>query len=147
MLIARRPAHVNNLFMSDMIQRIDKRLDEIKKTWADLGRAVGASDQRTYNWRSRGIPKSAMLGVAAFLGWTVDHLLTGAGPKREGEPPLPEPGNVTRADVFFDHRHGKYDGATSRYQKAADKLLDLPEQAMDHIEPLLDDLSKLYGQG
>jgi len=65
--------------MSDVIDRVDMRLGEIGKTWADLGRSVGASDQRLYNWRNRGIPKTAMLGVARFLGWTVDNLLTGEG--------------------------------------------------------------------
>lgn len=79
--------------MDEMVKRIDSRLAEMGKTWADLGRAVGASDQRMYNWRSRSIPKSAMLGVAKFLGWTVDELLTGAAA------PIMEPGVHLKADV------------------------------------------------
>lgn len=47
-------------------------------TWADMGRAIGATDQRMNNWKARGSVSKAMEAkVAAYLDRSVDWLKTG----------------------------------------------------------------------
>lgn len=48
-------------------------------TWADFARALGSSDQRVYNWKKRGVPKSEADRIAGVLGCSIDWLLTGEG--------------------------------------------------------------------
>lgn len=129
--IAHTPERVNNLFMKDVdvIGRIDARLDEIGKTWADLGRAVRASDQRTYNWRSRGIPKTALKPVATFLGWSVDKLLAGQGENGGGvgggaAVSLPKPGDEPRTIAGLLHAmHPELDSAPRDIREAIEALV------------------------
>lgn len=77
--------------------------------------------------------------IANALGVDTGWLLTGQG-QRGGEAP-------SRSDAFFSRSQGKYESAPPHYQKAADKVLALPEQALKRLEPILDDLARLYDQG
>lgn len=63
----------------DQIDRVDARLKEMDRTWADLGRAIGASAQRMSNWKARdrrAFPRSVLPAVARFLNRTVDWILS-----------------------------------------------------------------------
>lgn len=44
-------------------------------SWAELGRAIVASDQTMNNWKRRGVPASRHKAIADALGWTVDIML------------------------------------------------------------------------
>lgn len=55
--------------------RIDAELTRRKMTWADLGRAIDATDQVMHNWKSRGVPAKRHKAIAGALGWTVDRLV------------------------------------------------------------------------
>ena len=71
------------MFM-DQIDRIDQRLKEIGKTWADMARALETSDQRLGNWKNknrRTVPSHAQVSVAKYLGVTIDWIKTGEGQK------------------------------------------------------------------
>jgi len=52
-----------------------------------------------------------------------------------------EPGQ----EDFFGRSPSRYNTAPQRYRDAVDILLSLPEQALEHLEPLLKDLRALYG--
>lgn len=58
--------------------------------------------------------------------------------------PLAQDASETESFFSSSPRRSRYETASPRYQKAADKLLELPEQALNHLEPILDDLSRLY---
>lgn len=63
----------------DQIDRVDARLREMNRTWADLGRAIGASAQRMTNWKAkdrRAFPRSVLPAVARFLNRPVDWILS-----------------------------------------------------------------------
>ena len=52
----------------DLIKRIDAILDARAWGWADLARAMGLSEQRVNNWRSRGVPAAQVRNIEAALG-------------------------------------------------------------------------------
>lgn len=69
--------NVNNMFMSEDLDRAWALMQAKIPPWdwADLARAVHATDQRLYNWRKRGGIPSGMHGlVADALGTSVDYL-------------------------------------------------------------------------
>jgi len=59
------------------VKRMNERLGINGLSLADLARGIGASPQSLNHWRHRGIPKPFLALVAAFLGCSVDWLLTG----------------------------------------------------------------------
>lgn len=86
MLIGQGPQSVHNLCMSQ-IDRIDSKLAKLNKKWADMGRAVGVTDQVMTNWKKRGgVSKSKEAAVAAFLHESIEWLKTGQGAKRPAAP-------------------------------------------------------------
>lgn len=67
----------------DQIDRVEQRLREMNRTWSDLGRAINATEQRMYNWRTpdrRGFPRNVLPGVSDFISRSVDWILTGHEP-------------------------------------------------------------------
>ncbi len=48
-----------------------------------LADRLGTSQQRIYNWKSRGVPAAALPGIAVALGWTVDQVLGLKAPPSE----------------------------------------------------------------
>lgn len=106
--IANPPLYLNNTFMdkSDsqqqaMLQRVNERLKTLNMSWAEFARRLGTTDQRVYNWRKRGVPKSEADKVASILECSTDWLLTGVHTARE--PPAAyantEPGPDVRGFV------------------------------------------------
>lgn len=81
LFIAKHSESVNNLFMSDILSRVEQLLTEKKWNWARFARELETTDQRVYNWKKRGVPKSEVDRIAAVLGCSTDWLLTGRGPK------------------------------------------------------------------
>lgn len=77
LFIARRCVSVNNLFMSDILTRVEYMLSDLGWTWARFARELDTTDQRVYNWRKRGVPKSEVDNIADVLGCTTDFLLKG----------------------------------------------------------------------
>lgn len=73
---------VNNLCMQTILDRVEIRIRELGLSWADFARRLDTTDQRVYNWRKRGIPKSEVVHIAHALGCSTDWLLMGAGPKQ-----------------------------------------------------------------
>lgn len=63
--------------------RVDAELIRRGQTWAQLGREIGATDQRMNNWKRRGVPASQYQAIATALGWKVDDLI--------GDDPPPNP--------------------------------------------------------
>lgn len=56
-----------------------QRIDAVKGGSAEFARALEISPQRLSNWRTRGIPASALPRVAAQLGITVEAYLAASG--------------------------------------------------------------------
>lgn len=83
--IAPRCVQVHALCMDEQAKQVLARAQQAMQAkdwrWADLGRALDASDQRLNNWRSRGIPREMLPDVAAVLEVTVEWLRTGEDPK------------------------------------------------------------------
>lgn len=77
LFIASAPESVNNLCMNEILKRVEHMLSERGWTWAEFARALNTSDQRVYNWRKRGIPKSEADRIANILECSIDWLLTG----------------------------------------------------------------------
>ena len=67
-----------DVFHLPEILRANQRLLELGLKWSDLARALETSDQRVYNWRARGLPKSELVKVSEFLQCSIDWLLTGS---------------------------------------------------------------------
>jgi phage repressor protein C with HTH and peptisase S24 domain len=63
--------------MDEMLNRIEEKLSAKGWSWADFARALNTTDQRVYNWRKRGVPKSEADRIAKALGCSIDWLLTG----------------------------------------------------------------------
>lgn len=59
------------------IVRVNDRLSDLRLSWADLSRELGITNQRTYNWRQRGLPKTELVNIAQILHCSVTWLLTG----------------------------------------------------------------------
>ena len=84
LFIANHADSVNNLFMNDILSRVERLLTEKGWNWARFARELETTDQRVYNWKKRGVPKSEADRIAAVLGCSTDWLLTGHGPKDAG---------------------------------------------------------------
>src|SRR5690554_966030 len=84
LFIASGGNYVNNPFMSDILSRVEQLLTEKGWNWARFARELETTDQRVYNWKKRGVPKSEADRIAAVLGCSTDWLLTGHGPKDAG---------------------------------------------------------------
>lgn len=85
----------------EILARVQERLHDLRMSWADLARRLGTTDQRMYNWRKRGIPKSEVDTIAPILGCSTDWLLTGKSRTREESAPYGniEPGPDIRGYV------------------------------------------------
>ena len=75
--IERSGKPVNNSFMTDALSRVEQKLSDLGWTWADFARALNTTDQRVYNWKKRGIPKSEIDRIADALDCSTDWLLRG----------------------------------------------------------------------
>lgn len=51
----------------ELIERIHARLDHLGWGWADLARAMGLTEQRVNNWRTRGVPARELRNVELAL--------------------------------------------------------------------------------
>lgn len=51
----------------ELIERIHARLDHFGWGWADLARAMGLTEQRVNNWRTRGVPARELRNVELAL--------------------------------------------------------------------------------
>lgn len=58
---------VHNLKMN-LIKKVDSILQAREWGWADLARAMGLSEQRVNNWRTRGIPAAKVRDIETALG-------------------------------------------------------------------------------
>jgi hypothetical protein len=88
------------------------------RSWADLGRVVGASAQRMHGWKVRGLPKNIELlqSIADALGWTLPQLLgEDAAPAR-----APAPSNPPLLPVT--------DSEWGGLEPLVRNLLDLPDE-------------------
>lgn len=67
--------------MKDDMKRLLQAANDLKgiKTSAELGRALGESDQTMKNWKDRGVPNAKLLAVSAFIGCDPVWLKTGEG--------------------------------------------------------------------
>lgn len=63
--------------MDEILKRVEYRLDKKGWTWAEFARALNTTDQRVYNWKKRGVPKSEVDRIADVLGCSTDYLLKG----------------------------------------------------------------------
>jgi transcriptional regulator with XRE-family HTH domain len=52
---------------TELIGRIQERLDSLRWNWSDLARALGMSEQRLTNWKKRGVPASKARSVELAL--------------------------------------------------------------------------------
>ncbi len=102
---------VNNMFMSDILSRVEQLLAEKGWNWARFARELETTDQRVYNWKKRGVPKNEADRIAAVLGCSTDWLLTGHGPKDSGvfdrvyrivaaKHRRPEDGHLTDREIY-----------------------------------------------
>ncbi|WP_083329306.1 S24 family peptidase [Marinobacter salinus] len=53
-------------------------LSDLGWSWARFARELDTTDQRVYNWRKRGVPKSEVDRIADILGCSTDFLLKGS---------------------------------------------------------------------
>lgn len=63
----RQTLRAHNLKM-DITKKVDAILRAREWGWADLARAMGLSEQRVNNWRTRGIPAAHIRNIEAALG-------------------------------------------------------------------------------
>lgn len=68
---------INNPCMDDLLKRVEYQISQKRWTWADFARALETTDQRVYNWRKRGVPKSEVDRIADVLEVSTDYLLKG----------------------------------------------------------------------
>lgn len=52
---------------TEVIDRIQNRMDFLRWGWADLARAMGITEQRVNNWRTRGVPTRELRNVEVAL--------------------------------------------------------------------------------
>lgn len=72
------------------IDRAERKLSELGRSWTDLATACNTTPQVVSNWKNRGsIPKDRQGPVAAFLQVPVEWLLTGKGSDKRLEYLLP----------------------------------------------------------
>jgi len=122
---------------------VDRELHRRRLKWAELGRHLGLKEETLHqtllNWKQRRIPPDRYVGIAAFLGWSVERL-TGHAPEpaAPAPPPVPEPVYTRRANDIarmFDElrdpavRQRAYALVTAQLQmaKAGQRLPDSPE--------------------
>jgi hypothetical protein len=86
--------------MGDVWKIVSRELRRKHQSWAELGRAIGVTDQTIHNWKARNkVPPSRHLDIAGFLGWTVEQV-TGHAPEptKTTPAPAPEPVYTKRAN-------------------------------------------------
>lgn len=66
---------IHNPFMDDVYTRVDKMLKDRGLNWADLERMTGLTQQRTNNWKRRGVPTTAYKVLAKALRVSIDSLV------------------------------------------------------------------------
>ena len=66
-----------------IVGRVAQLPDGAGREVAWLADKLDTSQQRVYNWKTRGVPASALAGIAAALGWTVDQVLGLKAPPSE----------------------------------------------------------------
>jgi hypothetical protein len=59
------------------LQRVEQWLDENNKKWADLARMMGYTEQRTTNWKTRGIPQGQYSKIKEATGMSLDYIAYG----------------------------------------------------------------------
>jgi hypothetical protein len=94
----------------DVWTRIDGELVRRHKTWAWLGRAIGASDQTMTNWKLRKkVPPGRYVDLARALGWSVEQLVGEDPTGSVNEPPVAYA--VSQADdALHSGARGRLDG-------------------------------------
>lgn len=116
LFIAGESNSVNNLFMSDILSRVEYMLSDLGWTWARFARELDTTDQRVYNWRKRGVPKSEVDNIADILGCTTDFLLKGGIEVRDDD------GNLS---MIYEPK------ATTRRQRRPDELEEHEIEALE----------------
>jgi len=129
----------DTLDMSNVWKIVDRELRRRKSSWAEMGRAIGASDQTMNNWSRRKVPADRYADIAGFLGWTVEQVM-GVAPepaKTQAPADATEPVYTKRANdiaKMFDElkdpkvRQAAYAGVQAILQmaKAGQRLPEPP---------------------
>jgi len=68
---------IHNTFMNTPLDRIEKWLADNEIKWADLARMLGYTEQRTTNWKKRGIPKGEYPNLQKATGLSLDYIVNG----------------------------------------------------------------------
>ena len=67
--------NAENSLMGAVWKIVDSELSRRRMPWAELGRAIGTTDQTMNNWSRRSIPASRYADIARAFGWTVEQVI------------------------------------------------------------------------